>query len=128
MDTINVRLDKQNNPIEIIKDTDTSLIRAFPSLDTIFDYVMDEQSGYLSEVVADLNCLHPEDVRELLLSENETLRYLGTHILSEILNIYDDYIDEDDGMELPVGIGDCLEIYQFILLDKKEKTKWLLLN
>ena len=122
MDTINVRLDKQNNPIEIIKDTDTSLIRAFPSLDTIFDYVMDEQNGYLSEVVADLNCLHPEDVRELLLSENETLRYLGTHILSEILNIYDDNND-GDGIQLPAGIGNCLEIYQFILLDKKEKTK-----
>ena len=122
MDTINVRLNKQNRPIEIIKDTSTSLIRAFPSLDTIFDYVMYEQNGYLSEVVADLNCLHPEDVRELLLSENETLRYLGTHILSEILNIYDDNND-GDGIQLPAGIGNCLEIYQFILLDKKEKTK-----
>ena len=123
MDTINVRLDKQNKPLEIIKDTSTSLIRAFPSLDDIFDFVMQERQYELSEVLAEMNEVHPEDIKELMLSENKTLNSLGVNILSEVLNIYDDYIDEDDGMELPVGIGDCLEIYQFILLDGKEKTK-----
>ena len=122
MDTINVRLDKQNKPLEIIKDTSTSLIRAFPSLQDVFDFVMNERQYELSEVLAEMSVIHPEDIRELMLSGNKTLNNLGINILSEVLNIYDDYID-DNGMELPIGIGDCLEVYQFILLDKKEKTK-----
>ena len=122
MDTINVRLDKQNKTLEIIKDTSTSLIRAFPNLDDVFDFVMQDRQYELSEVLAEMNEIHPEDIRELLLSENKTLYNLGVNILSEVLNVYDNYID-DNGMELPVGIGDCLEVYQFILLDKKEKTK-----
>ena len=122
MDTINVRLNKQNKPIEIIKDTSTSLIRAFPNLDSILEYVYESQDHNLSEIIREMEYLTTHDIKDLLLSENENLNNLGINILSEILNLYDDYID-DDGLELPVGIGDCLEVYQFILLDKKEKTK-----
>jgi len=127
MDTINVRLDKQNNPIEIIKDTDTSLIRAFPDLDIILEYVVGERSYDLSEVLQELGMIDKRDIRDLLLSKNQVLNNLGINILSEILNLYEDNHD-DFTPDLPVSIGDCLEVYQFILLDKKEKTKWLLLN
>jgi len=127
MDTINVRLDRQGKPIEVVKDSSTSVIRAFPDLDIIIDYVFSNHWNELSGVLEEHGELDSNSIKELLLSENESLVNLGINILSEFLNVYDDNND-GDGIQLPAGIGNCLEIYQFILLDGKEKTKWLLLN
>ena len=122
MDTINVRLDKQNKPIEIIKDTGTSLIRAFPDLEDVIEYVYECQEHNITDILSEMEQIDSNTIKDLLLSKNQILNNLGINILSEFLSLYDDSID-DNGMELPIPTGACIEVYQFILLDKKEKTK-----
>jgi len=103
-----VKLDKENNPVQILNDAPKLNVVSIPDLDEIFDEVekhVELNCDYSALIGTDFNI-----IRKLLMSDDKDFRELGRCFISQIITDYDNL----DEYGLPEN---ALQVIEFVLLN-----------